>query len=95
MAQILSCYGSSIGWQLQLQLDPLPENLHMPQVQPKKTKTKTNKLPKPLVILWMVGWPWGGGELTAKMSRFLIVHGLPFPVILSPDSLAFLLLGDL
>ena len=32
-AQILHCYGWSVGWQLQLQLDPLPGHFHLLQVK--------------------------------------------------------------
>ena len=33
-AQIWHDCGCGVGWQLQLQFDPWPGNLHMPQVQP-------------------------------------------------------------
>ena len=33
-AWIWHCCGCGVGWQLQLQSDPQPGNLHMPQVQP-------------------------------------------------------------
>ena len=34
VAQILCCYGSGVGEQLQLRLDAQPRNLYMPRVQP-------------------------------------------------------------
>ena len=44
MARIQHCCGCGIGWQLQLQFNPQPGNLHMPRVALKKqnkTKQKT------------------------------------------------------
>ena len=44
-ARIPSCYGSGIGRQLQLQLDPQLGNLHMPLAQPqKRQKNLKNKI---------------------------------------------------
>ena len=42
-AQIPRCCGCGVGWQLKLWMDPLPGNLHMPQVQPKKNFFKKKK----------------------------------------------------
>ena len=38
MARILRGCGCGIGWQLQLQFDPLPGNLHMLQVWARQAK---------------------------------------------------------
>ena len=39
-AQISSCCGYGVGWQLQLQFDPQPGDLHMLQVWSSKVKRK-------------------------------------------------------
>ena len=82
---VVSC-GCGVGWQLQLQFDSWPGNLHMPEVGPLKKRKKERKKEKRVnfITLEQEGSHWKSkiiapslnNEHTARVNP-PIIHLLP------------------